>query len=610
MNNLKVCIVLVLVFLIQKIDAQIASTDTIETVVITDSKIPRPQRATSRSVTIIDQSTIQQYQGKDIAQLLEDQVGLIINGANSNPASIKNVYTRGAAPGFTLFLIDGVPVTDASAIGSTIDLRNVDISLINRIEVAKGSHSTLYGSDAIAGVINIITKTSTDDARGVSANISGGSFSTYDLNLGAHAQIGKLQFRVNGQLGKSDGISEAAMPEMATEEFDNDFFEKSTFGSIVNYEISPYWNINASFQRSNFDGGYDTGSFVDGTDTYESELSNRSVRLVHSKYNFGLNLIYNNVKADRTFFTGFGDFIFDARTQNVDAYVSQKWTKLSLVAGLHYQQASIRDMMTTEVNPSWNLTAPYANAIFSFNNLNIEAGARFSNHSNYGSNFNYALTPSLMINDQVKLFASYATAFKAPALYELYGNFGANPDLRPQTSATLEIGGKYYWNSGIISLTYFDRDVDDVIVFLAQYDNAEEQNDNGIELEVNVDLNNEFNIIGQYTYLNAQQENLFKRPSHQVGLNFSYTPSDKWSIQLVNQYVGDRTDAFFNFTTFLTEQVNLDPYLRSDLSVQYQMNSNIDLFGHVNNLWDADYFETYGFSTQGVNYRVGLSVEL
>jgi len=282
---------------------------------------------------------------------------------------------------------------------------------------------------------------------------------------------------------------------------------------------------------------------------------------------------------------------------------------------LHYQNASIKDEATTIVDPSWNIFSPYANFIYLKDNFQVEAGLRFNSHSTFGSNFNYAITPSFFVNDNLKFYTSYATAFKAPALYELYGAFGANPDLTPQTSGTFELGSAYYYNQGSLSITYFNRSIDDVIVYTSMYENFAQQKDQGIEFSNNFSIDNAFDIRLSYTYLDGnsidnndvETENLYKRPAHQVGLTIDFDASEKLNIRFTNQWNSDRTDLFFDNATFTSSVVNMKAYLRSDISVLYQASSAIRLFGHVNNLWDNAYFETYGFSTQGINFRIGGS---
>jgi len=135
----------------------------LEEVVITASKIPITQRESAKPVQIIGKEKILRSEGKDLSQLLNEQTGIIVNGAYSNPVKNKNVFIRGASNQYALILLDGIPITDASGLGGAFDLRMIPLQQIERIEILKGSQSTLYGSDAVAGVINVITKSPGED---------------------------------------------------------------------------------------------------------------------------------------------------------------------------------------------------------------------------------------------------------------------------------------------------------------------------------------------------------------------------------------------------------------------------------------------------------------
>ena len=140
-------------------------------VVITATKFPKNQSETGKVLTVIDEDVIKRSAGKDIAQLLNEQVGLAVSGATSNTGKDKAVYLRGSKSEYTLILLDGVPLSDPSGIsGGAYDLRMISLDHVERIEILKGSQSTLYGSDAVAGVINIITKKNPEKPVGFFAN--------------------------------------------------------------------------------------------------------------------------------------------------------------------------------------------------------------------------------------------------------------------------------------------------------------------------------------------------------------------------------------------------------------------------------------------------------
>ena len=133
--------------------AQDTSYKSLDEVVFTASKFSQKQSATGKVVSVITQQQLQRSQGKDLSQLLNEQTGLSISGANSNPGKDKSIFFRGASSNYTIILLDGVPLIDPSGVGGSFDIRLIPLAEIERIEILKGSQATLYGSSAIAGVI-------------------------------------------------------------------------------------------------------------------------------------------------------------------------------------------------------------------------------------------------------------------------------------------------------------------------------------------------------------------------------------------------------------------------------------------------------------------------
>jgi vitamin B12 transporter len=147
-------------------------TKALDQVVVTATKYPIKLSETGKVVTIVTREQMARSSGKSLAQVLTEQTGIIVNGANSNPGKDKSVFLRGASNDYTLLLLDGVPVNDPSGAGGAFDLRLLPVEQIDHIEILKGSQSTLYGSDAVAGVINIITKKGGSKAFGVNGGDS------------------------------------------------------------------------------------------------------------------------------------------------------------------------------------------------------------------------------------------------------------------------------------------------------------------------------------------------------------------------------------------------------------------------------------------------------
>src|SRR6478752_1678888 len=170
-------------------------TSVLDEVVVTANKTEQKQSITGKVVTVITKAQIEKSSGKTVAQLLNEQAGIVINGALSNAGSVQTVFMRGGAAGRTLILMDGIPVSDPSQINNDFDLNFFSINDVERIEICKGAQSTLYGSDAIAGVINIITtKANITKPANIKATLTGGSYGTLKSNLQFYGRSGKFTY--------------------------------------------------------------------------------------------------------------------------------------------------------------------------------------------------------------------------------------------------------------------------------------------------------------------------------------------------------------------------------------------------------------------------------
>ena len=222
-------------------------------------------------VTIITQEQLERSGGKDLAQLLTEQAGIFISGANSNTGKDKSIYIRGAGVEHTLITIDGIPVYDPSGIGSNFDIRNLPLSNIERIEILKGSQSTLYGSDAIAGVINIITKKSSEKSIAGNALVSYGSNATSRGNVGVNGKSGIIDYNAAISFHKTNGINEA-INNNNIPVTDKDGFQQTGVQVGLGIKPSEKISIQPFFRYSKIKGDLDQGAFTDELDyTYQQK---------------------------------------------------------------------------------------------------------------------------------------------------------------------------------------------------------------------------------------------------------------------------------------------------------------------------------------------------
>ena len=206
---------------IKKISDTLISLDE---VIVTANKVEQKQNATGKVVTVINAAALQANAGRSIAQILNEQAGLYLPGSLSNAGTVPSIYMRGASSGRTLILINGMPVGDPSMISNEFDLNLVPLNLIERIEILKGAQSTLYGSDAIGGVINIITKNKS--VPNFSGDFSTGTYGTRKMNAQHSSNIGKLNYVIGFGNESAKGFS-SATDITGKNNFDNDGYRNS-----------------------------------------------------------------------------------------------------------------------------------------------------------------------------------------------------------------------------------------------------------------------------------------------------------------------------------------------------------------------------------------------
>lgn len=601
---------------------QVADTLELEGITVTASKIPISLRETTKSVIIIDPLLISRSSGKNLSQILDEQAGIAVNGVNSNPGLNKNLYVQGAASKYTLFLIDGLAVQDPNGLGGASDLRSFSLNNIERIEIVKGSMSTLYGSDAIAGVVNIITKKPESKAVTILGNASYGAYNTYNTGIGMNGSMQGGSYSINFDREVTDGISEAK-DSTNTSNFDDDGFERYSLNVETTIHPITGLSVTPTLNYSRYDGSYDDGSFTDASNSYTSYLFNPGIRINYNNGALAVHTGYNFTGSDYSYTSAFGTNEYDGDLQNFDTYASYSLTtKIKFLTGFSYQNLKIGGEQNSVDNPHSNIYSPYFTTILTdINGFNVEAGIRLNNHSEFGNNTTYSISTSYNLLDLTKIVASFGTGFRAPSLLELFGPFGANPNLDPETSNYFNIGAESYLleNQIKIGINYFNRSIEDVIVYTSAYVNQDEQEDSGLEATFNLIVNPQITVRGNYSYLIGESSSLdvngnailtdylIRRPKHRFGIGIFTNPIPELSIRLTANYLGERKDRFFNLTTFTTSEVNLDAYLLLNLTAEYQLlDKKVTIFVDSRNLTDTDYTEVYGYSTLGFNSKLGL----
>ena len=604
------------------IHAQDKPGASLDEVVITASRSPKRISEIGKVVRVINSETISRSQGRTLPELLNNVAGLTIGGNGGNNADVKAVYMRGASAANTLILIDGIPVNDASEISGEYNISAIAIENIERIEILKGGNSTLYGSDAVAGVINIITRKGNGD---LSANILGtaGSYNTFKQALGLNGQLNNTSISINASNTDAKNFS-SALPANGQAGFDKDGFHQKSFQLNLGQKISDRFSVRANFQANNNQADLDNGAFADAKDyTYGKSafVAGLGAKLDFDKgaLNFSINQnsvqnYYNNKGS----VTNNGGDITHLESNFNYAFNNH----IDLASGISY-----RNLKTDQYNP-------YGAPLFADNNiksvfsslflragkgLQAEIGGRLNNHSEYGSNLTYTINPSYIIKDRYKVFVNVSSAYRVPSLYQLFSDYG-NLALQPETSTTYEAGFDMNFSQNTnFSVSYFKRDIESVIDFgqIAAgrfgYINQNFQKDKGFEAELVLKPTAILNLNAYYAFVDGKIttpastfNNLFRRPKHSYGLNAGIDLSTKISMNLIFKHTGERKDRYYDGASFKTVEADLNAFSLLDVYLQYKPTDKLTLFSDVKNVLDESYIEYAGYQTRGTNFNAGF----
>jgi len=611
------------------------TTRVLNDVVVTATRSPKKLSEIGRVVTVITADQINASQGKSLPQLLNSVPGITFSGANNAPGISSSIFLRGASTGNTLILIDGFAVNNASSIDGSYDLNAFPLDQIERIEILKGSGSTLYGSDAVAGVINIITKH--PKQQGLKANLqaSAGTYNTFNESAGLNGRINQTGVAINLSNTDSKGFA-AATDTIGNGNFKKDSFHQRSASLNLNQQLSDKLTLNGNLQATNNKGDLPAGAFTDNKNyTYNNTFifgglgANLHLDKGDLKFNISQNSVKNNYN-DAAGASNFNTAVYQKNTgqiTNAEAvfnYNINNYLDITSGANVKYSKTNQFSTYDTLKDKHNNIASAYTSLFVKAGVFHLELGGRYNKDSKYGSNFTYTVNPSLYIADQLKIFGAIASAFKAPSLYQLFSQYG-NTDLKPETTRSYEAG--FDWalikNALSFNTVFYKYDTKDVIYFknlndppYGVYENGAFQKDKGFESELKLNLD-KFTASAYAAYVTGKQTdvsgketaNLFRRPKNTYGATIAYQMLKNFSAGLDYKYTGDRSDTKFN-PDFSTSIVNLKHYNLVDAHVQYEANKHISLFGNFQNLFDARYTDWVGYNTRGFNFMAGIKYQV
>ena len=613
--------------------------ETLEEVVITDSRFNLNKENSGKVITKITSKDLEKQRGQSIAEIIGRTAGVEINGVRSNAGQNLNYFIRGGRNRQVLILINGVQITDPSSISNDYDLRLLNAAQVESIEILKGASSTLYGTGAATAVINIKLKDASKKPFNLNLNSMLGTNQTANENdyavedfrnsVSVDGSLNKLNYLASFGQQFTDGLSAVAN---GTE---SDAFNSYSANLNMGYTFNSKFKINTYASLDRFKADFDDSFMLEDADNKSLSTQERlgiSSELKYKKGSVTVNAAYTDLEREIV-----SDFpsIFNAESIVVDGFNRYNFNDtFYTVLGINYQSSQMESAtipfgetgFSQSINPEtaqFNIIDPYFNVVYvSDFGLNVNGGLRVNNHSEYGSHLVYSLNPSFRFDLDIGYFkslTSYSTAYITPSLYQLFEPSFGNPDLQPEENRTIEIGTELVITDlGSFSLVYFNRKETNFINFIDtgnfvfQYQNVNKTfTASGLEFVTQFKVGKalDFNLNATYTSLN---EDLGLRiPELKVNTRLDYRLNPKTALGLSYQYNDERDDLVFNNQTFENDIIALESYGLLDFYISQKLLENkMTVFANVTNILNENYQELFGFATRGRGINLGFNLRL
>lgn len=605
-------------------------------VIVTANRSAQPIERVGASVTVLTQAAIEARQTPAVAELLAQTPGVSFT-RNGGVGTTTSLRIRGAEGHHTVVLIDGVKLNDPASTQGGFNFGNLLVGDTARIEVLRGAQSTLWGSQAIGGVVNIVTAEPTKALQG-SLDAEAGARGTTYFRGGIGGANDRLSWRLAASRYNTDGFSAYAP---GTED---DGYSNTGLSGRLNLKITDAVSLDL---RSVWSAGRVD---IDGFGVDNREYGNTDELVTYAGLNFdlldgrfrnrigyaatnteSLNINPDNKLEKRT---------YDATGEN------RRWEyqgvfavseDLSTTFGLEHEKSE----MSVRSASDWDPNAPFHKGEAELNSayaqvqwtaapgLTLTGGLRYDDHAQYGDNLLGQVAAAWALNDgDTMVRASWGQGFRAPGLFELYSQYG-NLTLQPEAFDSWEVGVEQrLFDRAVVSATYFNRQADNEIRYNyctppttdalctvngvdrgGYYKNVQKTEAQGVELIGRIDVTEGLNLSANYTWTDAKNasgkdidgKRLTRRPEHMGNLNVDYAFAFGLKTGVSVRYVGETFNDAEN-------KVKVDPYTLVDLRASYPINDNLEVYGRVENAFDEDYQTVLNYGTAGRGVFGGVRV--
>jgi vitamin B12 transporter len=607
------------------IQATAQAESVLEDVLVTGTYSPVP--AITSTVTVLESDHIRALNKRNVADLLKGVPGLLVE-QQGGPGGLTAISIRGAEANFTVVLLDGVPLNDpTNSRGGGYDFSNLNSARIERIEIVRGAQSALYGSDALAGVINIVTRRPTGGHQ-QQLSIEGGDDNYSDVRVSAQGTIGTVEYvaelaqrddgePVDGSSRESDSVhfrlgwqpddrhrikasyryldgERASFPEQSggskyatSRELEESDYEDALFFVAWEAQFSELWRSEVSADY--LDHSEDYGSpgiapyFEVPPNAAETDFERKQLRWVNTLHysdalQLGAGVDYRDEQGESVGFLDFSGFL--------------------LATDFELDRATTGWFATVTALPIGELL--------------LQGSARYDDPDEFDSETSLSLGARYQLLETVEVSANWGESFKLPSFFALGHALVGNPELQPELAESWDVSLAWQATHKVrLEATYFDNSYQDLIDFDDEaFINVNRKNidTDGVETQFQWGLSEAFSLGGQATYTNIDVKGedtvLTGRPEWTGGLIARWQITPQWSSSLDYRYTGEQWAVSRHSSIAVAEE--LDDFHRVDWVLGWQVNSSVQVLVSVDNLMDEDYQTAVGFPAPGRGARLQL----
>lgn len=602
---------------------------TIPQIVISATRSPTDIAEIASSITVITEEDIKRKNKPTVTELLREVPGVTVAN-NGGVGQTTRLFMRGTNSNHVLVLMDGIALNDPSDPGDAFDFSNLSTDNIERIEVLRGAQSTLYGSQAIGGVVNIISKKG-KGAPKQNAFAEYGRYNSSKVGMGSSGEIGHTSYSLQASNLHTDGISALSKTRGGTEkDGNNSYTAAANIASKLTDDLTAKMNLRYNRSVTEFDSA---GSLLPRP--FDDPLPDNDSRQINSRMSGEWSLMGGKwvqelgvgyLHLNRNQITEYYDSLFNiffGRQQYWGWRSNMDWVhRVTLIPGhaLTFGAETSRDhfkSLSVSERDVGNVGLFFDDQYVITPNLFINAGIRTDIHQTFGRQSTWKLAPGYTVKETgTRLKATYGKGFKAPSLFQLFDDASGNADLKPEQSDSWDAGFEQalFGDKVTFGATVFRNDIDNLISFDSSPPyaaiNIGKARTQGVESSVTVRPLPLWSVKASHTFTQADDrradKQLSRRPKHQANLSTTYQYSIDGDVGVNVRYVGKSSDIDYQSPYGRTYN---RPFATVDLSTNYKLNPAITLYGRLDNLFDKRYEEVYGFGQPGMALYGGVKTE-